>query len=113
MGRMCGIASITRDYVKALEGTKTQLLDTRKTTPGLRLEARFYPLTFEQVRPFLAAGTTVFSTGIGVRGAAGASVRFGRLQLCVDAAYERYLTDFLVGYSANAVLVGLGAGWQL
>lgn len=37
MGRMCGIATLTRDYVKLLEGTKTQLLDTRKTTPGLRI----------------------------------------------------------------------------
>lgn len=37
MGRMCGIASISREFVKALEGTKTQLLDTRKTTPGLRI----------------------------------------------------------------------------
>ena len=27
----------TRQYVKALEGTKTRVLDTRKTTPGLRL----------------------------------------------------------------------------
>ncbi|RZA16761.1 MAG: carboxylating nicotinate-nucleotide diphosphorylase [Proteobacteria bacterium] len=37
MGRMCGIATVTREFVKALEGTKTQLLDTRKTTPGLRI----------------------------------------------------------------------------
>jgi len=37
MGRMCGIATITREFVKELEGTKTQLLDTRKTTPGLRI----------------------------------------------------------------------------
>lgn len=37
MGRMCGIASITRDFVKAMEGTRTKLLDTRKTTPGLRI----------------------------------------------------------------------------
>ncbi len=35
--RMCGIAFLTREFVKRLEGTKTQLLDTRKTTPGLRL----------------------------------------------------------------------------
>lgn len=35
--RMCGIAHLTREFVKRLEGTKTQLLDTRKTTPGLRL----------------------------------------------------------------------------
>lgn len=37
MMRMCGIASLARKYVKSLEGTKVQLLDTRKTTPGLRL----------------------------------------------------------------------------
>ena len=37
MQRMSGIASRTREYVKALEGTKTRVLDTRKTTPGLRL----------------------------------------------------------------------------
>jgi nicotinate-nucleotide pyrophosphorylase (carboxylating) len=33
---LSGIASITAKYVKAVEGTKTQILDTRKTTPGLR-----------------------------------------------------------------------------
>ncbi len=37
MQRMSGIATRTREYVKALEGTKTRVLDTRKTTPGLRL----------------------------------------------------------------------------
>lgn len=35
--RMSGIATRTREYVKKLEGTKTRVLDTRKTTPGLRL----------------------------------------------------------------------------
>ena len=37
MGRMSGIATTTREYVRALEGTGVQILDTRKTTPGLRL----------------------------------------------------------------------------
>ena len=37
MQRMSGIATMTRKYVKALEGTKTRVLDTRKTTPGLRM----------------------------------------------------------------------------
>src|ERR1035437_6740527 len=37
MQRMSGVATCTREYVKALEGTKTRVLDTRKTTPGLRL----------------------------------------------------------------------------
>lgn len=34
--RMSGIATVTNKYVKALEGRKTKVLDTRKTTPGMR-----------------------------------------------------------------------------
>ena len=37
MQRMSGVATTTRKYVKALEGTKTRVLDTRKTTPGMRM----------------------------------------------------------------------------
>ena len=37
MQRMSGIATTTRKYVKRLEGTKTHVLDTRKTTPGMRM----------------------------------------------------------------------------
>lgn len=34
--RLCGVATLTRRYVEAISGTRTQVLDTRKTTPGLR-----------------------------------------------------------------------------
>ncbi|MCF8324792.1 MAG: carboxylating nicotinate-nucleotide diphosphorylase [Leadbetterella sp.] len=37
MQRMSGIASVTQEIVKKLEGTKCKVLDTRKTTPGFRL----------------------------------------------------------------------------
>ena len=37
MQRMSGVATTTRNYMKELEGTKTRVLDTRKTTPGMRL----------------------------------------------------------------------------
>ncbi len=37
MQRMSGIATMTNKYVKCLEGTKTHVLDTRKTTPGMRM----------------------------------------------------------------------------
>ncbi len=37
MQRMSGIATMTNRYVRLLEGTKTRVLDTRKTTPGLRM----------------------------------------------------------------------------
>ena len=37
MQRMCGIATLTNEYVTALAKTKTKVLDTRKTIPGLRV----------------------------------------------------------------------------
>ena len=36
LGRLCGVATLTRAYVRAVEGTKARITDTRKTTPGLR-----------------------------------------------------------------------------
>ena len=36
LGRMCGIATLTRAYVEAVVGTGARIADTRKTTPGLR-----------------------------------------------------------------------------
>ena len=37
MQRMSGIATMTHRYVEKLEGTHTRVLDTRKTTPGMRM----------------------------------------------------------------------------
>ena len=37
MQRMSGIATMTNKYVERLKGTNTRILDTRKTTPGLRM----------------------------------------------------------------------------
>lgn len=34
--RMCGIATLTARFVEAVSGTKARIVDTRKTTPGLR-----------------------------------------------------------------------------
>jgi nicotinate-nucleotide pyrophosphorylase (carboxylating) len=36
LGRMCGVATATREYVDAIAGTGARILDTRKTMPGLR-----------------------------------------------------------------------------
>ncbi len=36
LGRMSGIATLTRQFVDAVAGTKAKILDTRKTAPGLR-----------------------------------------------------------------------------
>lgn len=39
--RMSGVATLTRAYVKAVEGTRAQIVDTRKTTPGLRILEKY------------------------------------------------------------------------
>lgn len=36
LGRMCGVATLTRRYVDAVAGARARIVDTRKTTPGLR-----------------------------------------------------------------------------
>lgn len=41
MQRMSAIATKTNSYVKLLEGTKTKILDTRKTTPGFRVAEKW------------------------------------------------------------------------
>jgi nicotinate-nucleotide pyrophosphorylase (carboxylating) len=37
VGRLSGVATMTRRYVDAVQGTRAVILDTRKTTPGMRL----------------------------------------------------------------------------
>lgn len=39
--RLSGIATLTRKYVRAIEGTSAQIVDTRKTTPGLRMLEKY------------------------------------------------------------------------
>ena len=41
MQRMSGVATLTRKYVEAVEGTGAQIVDTRKTTPGLRMLEKY------------------------------------------------------------------------
>ncbi len=39
--RLCGIATLTRQYADAVQGCKAVIADTRKTTPGLRLLEKY------------------------------------------------------------------------
>lgn len=41
MQRMSGVATLTRQYVQAIKGTKAVILDTRKTMPGMRLADKY------------------------------------------------------------------------
>lgn len=39
--RLSGISTLTKEYVKKIKGTKVKILDTRKTTPGMRLLEKY------------------------------------------------------------------------
>jgi nicotinate-nucleotide pyrophosphorylase (carboxylating) len=39
--RLSGIATLTREFVRAVEGTGAEIVDTRKTTPGLRMLEKY------------------------------------------------------------------------
>ena len=39
--RMCGVATLTARYVDAVQGTSARIVDTRKTTPGLRMLEKY------------------------------------------------------------------------
>ncbi len=41
LGRLSGIATLTRRFVEAIKGTKAVILDTRKTVPGLRMVDKY------------------------------------------------------------------------
>lgn len=43
--RLSGIATLTRLYVRAVEGTRASIVDTRKTTPGLRMLEKYAVLS--------------------------------------------------------------------
>ena len=45
MQRLSGIATLTRQFVRAVEGTRAHIVDTRKTTPGLRMLEKYAVLT--------------------------------------------------------------------
>jgi nicotinate-nucleotide pyrophosphorylase (carboxylating) len=55
LGRLSGVATLTARYVEAIAGTGARILDTRKTTPGLR--------TLEKAA-VAAGGGTIYRTGL-------------------------------------------------
>ena len=59
MQRMSGVATLTRKYVEAIKGTKAKIVDTRKTTPGLRMLEK-YAVTIGGAKITDSVSTTAF-----------------------------------------------------
>lgn len=77
---LSGVATTTRQFVRAVEGTKTKIADTRKTTPGLRMLEKYAVLLGGGVnhRYGLDDGVLIKSNHAAIAGGLGAAIRSAR-----------------------------------
>ena len=77
---LSGVATLTRRYVDAIEGTGAKLLDTRKTIPGLRALEKYAARMggAEKHRMRLDDGILITDNPVAVAGGVGAAVRAAR-----------------------------------
>ncbi|HTG87399.1 MAG TPA: carboxylating nicotinate-nucleotide diphosphorylase, partial [Pyrinomonadaceae bacterium] len=110
--RLSGIATLTNSFVAALDGTGVQIVDTRATTPGLRLLERYavelgggYNSRFG-----LDDGVVVTSNHVAIVGGVGAAVRDVKQKLgylhrvAVHIANETELRD-AIGAGADVIVL--------
>jgi nicotinate-nucleotide pyrophosphorylase (carboxylating) len=115
--RLSGIATLTNQFVTAVDGTGAQIIDTRATTPGLRLLERYavelgggYNSRFG-----LDDGVVVTSNHVSILGGVGAAVRSAKEKLGylhkvgVQVASESELKDAIAAGADVAILDGLTA----
>jgi nicotinate-nucleotide pyrophosphorylase (carboxylating) len=78
--RLSGIATMTRRYVRAIEGTGAQIVDTRKTTPGLRMLEKYAVVSggARNHRFGLDDGVLIKDNHIALAGGVGAAVERAR-----------------------------------
>lgn len=81
--RLSGIATVTRRYVQAVEGTEAQIVDTRKTTPGLRMLEKYAVMSggARNHRFGLDDGVLIKDNHIALAGGVGAAVQQAREQV--------------------------------
>jgi nicotinate-nucleotide pyrophosphorylase (carboxylating) len=82
VGRLSGIATLTARYVHAVAGTRAAILDTRKTTPGLRLLEKYAVACGggQNHRIGLFDAVLIKDNHIAVAGSVGEAVRRARAQ---------------------------------
>jgi nicotinate-nucleotide pyrophosphorylase (carboxylating) len=77
---LSGVATVTRQFVRAVEGTKAKIADTRKMTPGLRMLEKYAVLLGGGVnhRYGLDDGVCIKSNHAGIAGGLGPAVKKAR-----------------------------------
>ena len=115
--RLSGIATLTNQFVAAVEGTGAQIVDSRATTPGLRLLERYavelgggYNGRFG-----LDDGVMVTANHISILGSVGAAVKNAKEKLgylhkvTVDVANENEMKDAIAAGADVVMLNGMSA----
>jgi len=77
---LSGIATITREFVRAVDGTKAKIADTRATTPGMRMLEKYAVLLGGGVnhRYGLDDGVLIHSNHVAIAGGVGSAVKSAR-----------------------------------
>ena len=109
---LSGVATRTREFVRAVEGTKAKIADTRKTTPGLRMLEKYAVLLGGGVnhRYGLDDGVFIKANHAALGGGVGTAVKSTREKIGhlhkieVEVASERELKDAIEG-GADAVSI--------
>jgi nicotinate-nucleotide pyrophosphorylase (carboxylating) len=110
--RLSGIATLARTYVRAIEGTGAQIVDTRKTTPGLRMLEKYAVLSggARNHRFGLDDGVLIKDNHIALAGGVGAAVERAREaaghlhKIEVEVSTEKDLRE-AIGSGADIVLL--------
>jgi len=113
--RLSGVATLTNQYVRAVEGTSAKIVDTRKTTPGLRMLEKYAVLLGGGLnhRFGLDDGVIIKANHIAVAGGVAEAVRKARERLGqlhkieVQIAGERELGEALKHQADTLLLTDL------
>src|SRR5216117_3846168 len=109
---LSAVATITRQYVRTVEGTKAKIADTRKTTPGLRMLEKYAVLLGGGAnhRYGLDDGVCIKSNHAGIAGGLGAAVKSARAtighvhKIAVEIANQAEATE-AIEHGANVLVV--------
>lgn len=112
---LSGVATRTREFVRAIEGTKAKIADTRKTTPGLRMLEKYAVLLGGGVnhRYGLDDGVFIKANHAALAGGLGAAVKstrdkIGHLhRIEVEAANERDVMEAIENGADTVAIDGL------
>ena len=113
---LSGVATVTRQFVRAIEGTSAKIADTRKTTPGLRMLEKYAVLLGGGVnhRYGLDDGVCIKSNHAGIAGGLGAAVKSAREtighvhMIAVEVANQLEATEAIDNGANVLVVEGLG-----